>query len=214
MRVPAPEVTAGRVRGAGVPARRLVVIASSTGGPGALDAVIGRLPAVLGAGVLVVQHMPAGFTTSLAARLDAVGSLPCHEGVEDDLIADDRILLAPGDRHVTSSESGRLRLSSLPHVNGVRPAADVTLRAVAPFWGDRLLAVVLTGMGVDARDGARAVKVHGGCVIAQDRETSAIWGMPGAIVEAGLADSVLPLEHIADAIASWAAGDPVARSDR
>jgi two-component system chemotaxis response regulator CheB len=154
--------------------------------------------------------MPPGFTASLAGRLDTAGQVPCHEAAAHDLIVDNDALLAPGDFHMISSVSGRIQLSLLSPVNGVRPAADVTLQSVAPVWRDRLLAVVLTGMGVDGRDGARAVKAHGGSVIAQDRETSAVWGMPGAIVEAGLADRVLPLERIADAIAAWAAGGAAA----
>jgi two-component system chemotaxis response regulator CheB len=206
----APTTPARPVRTGGVSSRRLVVIASSTGGPGALNAVVPRLSPSLGAGVLIVQHMPPGFTASLAGRLGAVGQIPCHEAAANDLIVDNEALLAPGDFHMISSISGRIQLSSLPAVNGVRPAADVTLQAVAPVWRDRLLAVVLTGMGVDARDGAKAVKAHGGCVIAQDRDTSAVWGMPGAIVEAGLADRVLPLDRIADAIAAWAAGGAAA----
>jgi two-component system, chemotaxis family, protein-glutamate methylesterase/glutaminase len=195
-------------RTGGIAARRLVVIASSTGGPGALNAVVPRLPAHLGAGVLIVQHMPPGFTAQLAARLGQAGQVPVHEAAAGDLVVDNEALLAPGDFHMITSISGRIQLSSLPPVNAVRPAADVTLQAVAPVWRERLLCVVLTGMGQDGRDGARVVKSHGGTVIAQDRETSTVWGMPGSVVEAGLADRVLPLDRIADAIASWCAGSP------
>jgi two-component system chemotaxis response regulator CheB len=208
--VAAPPAPVRIARIGGVTSRRLVVIASSTGGPGALHAIVPRLPADLGAGVLVVQHMPPGFTASLAGRLDSSGEIPCHEGAANDLIVDNEVLLAPGDHHMISSMSGRIQLSSLPPVNGVRPAADVTLQAVAPVWRERMLAVVLTGMGVDGREGARAVRSHGGTVIVQDRDTSAVWGMPGAVVEAGLADRVLPLERIADAIRAWAAAGPPA----
>lgn len=197
-------------RAGGVSSRRLVVIASSTGGPGALNAVVPHLPANMAAGVLIVQHMPPGFTASLAGRLDAVGTLACHEAAANDLIVDGEVLLAPGDHHMISSISGRIQLSSLPPVNGVRPAADVTLQAVAPVWRERILCVILTGMGCDGRDGAKAVKAHGGMIIAQDRETAAVWGMPGSVVEAGLADRVLPLEKIADAIAAWVSGGPAA----
>ena len=195
-----------------VSARRLVVIASSTGGPAALNAVVPKLAARINAGVLVVQHMPPGFTASLAQRLDAAGRLPVHEAAANDLICDDEALIAPGDFHMITSISGRIQLSSLPAVNGVRPAADVTLQAVAPIWRDRLLAVVLTGMGADGREGCRAVKAHGGTVIAQDQATSTVWGMPGSVVEAGLADKVLPLDRIADAINAWAAGAAPARA--
>jgi len=122
--------------------------------------------------------------------------------------------VAPGDQHLISSLSGRVQLASLPPVNGVRPSADVTLQAVAPIWRERLLCVVLTGMGHDGREGARMVRQHGGTVIAQDRATSTIWGMPGSVVEAGLADAILPLDQIGRAIASWTRETAPARAGR
>ena len=206
---PAPVIAAAPARivkvGA-IAARRLIVIASSTGGPAALAAVVPKLPGHINAGILLVQHMPPGFTASLAGRLDATGPMSVHEATANDLITDDEALIAPGDFHLITSLSGRVQLSSLPPVNGVRPAADVTLQAVAPVWRDRMLAVILTGMGVDGREGCKAVKAHGGMVIAQDQASSTVWGMPGSVVEAGLADKVLPLDRIADAIAAWATG--------
>jgi two-component system chemotaxis response regulator CheB len=195
-----------------VAARKLVVIASSTGGPSALHAVIKALPARLGAAVAIVQHMPPGFTTSLATRLDSAGQLRCTEAAADDLLVEDEILVAPGDFHMICSTSGRIQLVRLPAVNGVRPAADVTLQAVAPIWRERLLCVVLTGMGCDALCGARAVRQHGGDVIAQDAATSTIYGMPAAVAEAGLTDRVLPLHQIGDAIATWCGADRSAES--
>jgi two-component system, chemotaxis family, protein-glutamate methylesterase/glutaminase len=200
---PAAPAIVSRPRRSNVAARRLVVIASSTGGPSALQVVASDLPAVLDAGVVIVQHMPTGFTASLAKRLAGTGALPAGEASADDLIAAGEIVVAPGDRHLIASLSGRIQLASLPPVNGVRPSADVTLQAVAPIWRERLLCVVLTGMGHDGRDGARAVRQHGGTVIAQDQATSTVWGMPGSIVEAGLAHAVLPLEQIGGAIAAW-----------
>jgi two-component system, chemotaxis family, protein-glutamate methylesterase/glutaminase len=188
-----------------VAAARLVVVASSTGGPSALHALIKGLPETLGAGMAIVQHMPPGFTASLASRLDFAGRLRCSEATSEDVLVEDEILVAPGDRHMICSNSGHIQLVHLPPVNGVRPAADVTLQAVAPIWRERLLCVVLTGMGVDAREGARAVKNHGGTVISQDAATATIYGMPAAVAEAGLSDRVLPLHQIAAAIASWAA---------
>jgi two-component system chemotaxis response regulator CheB len=190
-----------------VAARRLVVVASSTGGPSALSVLVKGLPSTLGAAVAIVQHMPAGFTASLAARLDSAGMLRCAEATSEDILVGGEILVAPGDRHMISSSSGHIRLVRLLPVNGVRPAADVTLQSVAPIWRERLLCVVLTGMGVDARDGARAVKLYGGRVIAQDAATATIYGMPGAVTEAGLVDQVLPLEKIASSVAAWSAAD-------
>jgi two-component system chemotaxis response regulator CheB len=186
-----------------VAARKLVVVASSTGGPSALHTYVKGLPADLGAAMAIIQHMPPGFTASLAARLDAAGQLRCSEANSEDILTEDEILVAPGDRHLICSTNGHVQLVRLPPVNGVRPAADVTLQAVAPVWRDRLLCVVLTGMGVDARDGCRAVKQHGGTVISQDAATSTIYGMPAAVAEAGLTDKVLPLHQIAAAVASW-----------
>ncbi|MBA3876290.1 MAG: chemotaxis response regulator protein-glutamate methylesterase [Anaerolinea sp.] len=195
---------AGKPRPPRTVARKIVVIASSTGGPSALQAVVGGLPERLGGAVLIVQHMPAGFTSSLARRLDSSGRLEVVEAAADDLISDERILVAPGDYHLVSSASGRIQLVRLPPVNGVRPAADVTLQSLAPVWRDRMLSVVLTGMGSDGTEGARAVRKHGGAVFAQDEATATIYGMPRAVVEAGLADRVLPLDRMADAIAAWA----------
>jgi len=210
-----------------VAARKLVVVASSTGGPSALHTFVKGLPEHLGAAMAIVQHMPPGFTASLAARLDSVGQLRCSEGTSEDILVEDEILVAPGDRHMICSTNGHIQLVHLPPVNGVRPAADVTLQAVAPIWRERLLCVVLTGMGVDGRDGCKAAKQHGGTVISQDAATATIYGMPAAVAEAGLTDKVLPLHQIAAAVAAWcatgsleasglsgSAGESAPRSDR
>jgi two-component system chemotaxis response regulator CheB len=186
-----------------VAAARLVVVASSTGGPSALHALVKGLPEPLGAAMAIVQHMPPGFTASLAARLDSAGQLRCSEATSEDILVENEILVAPGDRHMICSTSGHIQLVHLPPVNGVRPAADVTLQAVAPIWRERLLCVVLTGMGVDACEGARAVKNHGGTVFSQDAATATIYGMPAAVAEAGLSDRVLPLHQIAAVVAGW-----------
>jgi two-component system chemotaxis response regulator CheB len=183
------------------PAHRLVVIAASTGGPAALQRVVAGLPSPLGSGVLVVQHMPAGFTAALAQRLAVAGPLPCREAAAGDPIAEDEILVAPGGLHLLTSLSGRVELAPLPPVNGVRPAADVTLQAVAPVWRENLLAVVLTGMGQDGAAGGQTVKAHGGSVFAQDEGTAVVYGMPAAV--APFADRILPLEAIPEAIAHW-----------
>ena len=199
--------------GARVVARKLVVVASSTGGPSALHTFVRGLPEHLGAAMAMVQHMPPGFTASLAARLDSAGQLRCSEATSEDILVEDEILVAPGDRHMICSASGHIQLVHLPPVNGVRPAADVTLQAVAPIWRERLLCVVLTGMGVDARDGCKAVKQHGGTVISQDAATATIYGMPAAVAEAGLTDKILPLHQIAAAVAAWCATGSLDASD-
>jgi two-component system chemotaxis response regulator CheB len=195
-------------------ARRLVVVASSTGGPSALHVMMGGLPDRLEAALVIVQHMPPGFTASLANRLNSVGRIPCAEAVNDEVLVESEAFVTPGDQHIIASTSGHLQLVQLPPVNGLRPAVDVTLQAVAPIWRERLLCVVLTGMGTDGREGCRAVKLHGGTVVAQDAATSTIYGMPAAVVEAGLADQILPLTTIATAIATWCAAEPRAGKGR
>jgi two-component system chemotaxis response regulator CheB len=179
----------------------VVVIAVSTGGPAALERVIPALPPDLPYGVLVVQHMPAEFTRALAARLASLSSLEVREAKQGERMVKGRVLIAPGDRHVVIQRSGMLDITQSAPVNNCRPSADVTLQSAAPVYGPRLTAVVMTGMGRDGAVGAAAVRAAGGKVIAQDRETSVVWGMPRAVVEMGVADEVLPLNRIAARIA-------------
>ncbi len=179
---------------------RLVVIATSTGGPRALQAVIPHLPSPLGAGVLVVQHMPPGFIGSLAQRLDAVSRLEVREARDGDEIRPDRVLIAPGGRHLEVSSVGRVRLSDAPPIGALRPRADVTLTTAARHYGSRLVVAVLTGMGDDGTAGARDVRAAGGTVIAEDESTCVVWGMPRAIVAAGLQEAVVPLDAMPLAI--------------
>lgn len=195
---------AGRRDRAGRRARGLVVVATSTGGPRALETLLSRLPADLEAGLVVVQHMLTGFTATLAERLDRLGPLSVREAAVGIRLVDGLVLVAPGDRHVLVDGSGRVTLDESPRINGLRPAADVTLLAAAPVWGPRLLSVVLTGMGRDGTAGAQATRAHGGFVLAQDEATAAVYGMPRAVVEAGAADRILPLDEIGTAIAEWA----------
>lgn len=188
-------------------AHRIVVLCTSTGGPTALRALIPRLSPALGAAVIVIQHMPAGFTEPLAARLDAASTLSVQEAVDGQPLVADRVVVAPGDRHLMVSADGLVRLSGLPRVNGVRPSADITLQSIAGTWRERVLVVVMTGLGSDGREGARAVKANGGTVISQDESSSLVHGMPGAVIAAGLADAVLPLDGIPEAIAEWSRPD-------
>jgi two-component system chemotaxis response regulator CheB len=198
----APEA-AGTPTTDGAVASRLVVMCCSTGGPTALRAVVPRLPTPLGAAVVIVQHMPAGFTAALASRLDVLSTIAVQEATDGQRLTDDRVVVAPGDRHMVISADGTVRLSGLPRVNGVRPSADVTLQSVAAAWGERLLAVVMTGIGADGREGARAIRANGGRVIGQDEASSLVHGMPRAVIDAGLADQVLGLEELPAAIAGW-----------
>lgn len=181
---------------------RVVVIAASTGGPAALSRVIPALPATLDAAVLVVQHMPAGFIRALAARLDGMSSLEVSEAGEGERLHQGRVFVAPGDRHLELLEGGRIHLSSAAPVNSCRPAADVTMHAVASLLGPRATGVVLTGMGRDGAQGLAEIRRAGGRTVAQDERSCVVYGMPRAAVELGVVDRVLTPEAIATVIAS------------
>jgi two-component system, chemotaxis family, protein-glutamate methylesterase/glutaminase len=181
--------------------KRVVVIACSTGGPKALGELIPRLPSPLGAGTLIVQHMPAGFTASLAARLDAASSLDVREAAGGEALAPGAALLAPGGVHLRLGTDRHARLSDDDPVGGLRPRADFTIEDAAKLYGSRTLLVVLTGMGKDGLEGARAVRAVGGRVICEAESSCTVYGMPRAVAEAGLADEVLPLDELPAAIA-------------
>jgi len=182
---------------------RLVVIAASTGGPAALARLIPALVPGRDATVVVVQHLPAGYTAALAAQLAEHAAFPVREAQPGDELAPGVVLVAPGDRHLSLARDGRVTLRDDPPVHGVRPAADVTLRAAAQGFGPRVVAVVLTGMGQDGALGAAAVKAAGGRTIAQDRATSTVYGMPRAAVELGAIDEVAPLYRIAEIVNNY-----------
>src|SRR3954466_7703512 len=186
---------------AGVGSKPLVFIASSTGGPAALARLVPQLPGRLGAGTVIVQHMPAGFTTSLAARLDKASALEVVEAKAGDLLAPDKALLGPGGLHLRLDAERRAVLSDDAPIGGLRPRADLAIEDAAKLFGRRLLLVVLTGMGNDGVAGARAVRAHGGRVLIQEESTCTVYGMPRAVAEAGLADAVFGLDELPAAIA-------------
>jgi two-component system chemotaxis response regulator CheB len=183
---------------------RLVLIATSTGGPRALAALVPKLPAPLGVGTLIVQHMPAGFTGSLAARLNASSRLEVLEATGGEQLDPGTALLAPGGRHLRLAEGGRTTLTDTAPVGGLRPRADLLIEDAARAYGERLLLVVLTGMGNDGLAGAREVRRHGGRILVEAEETCTVYGMPRAIVDGGLADDVIDLGSLPEAIASEA----------
>jgi two-component system chemotaxis response regulator CheB len=183
---------------------KTVVIATSTGGPRALAALLPKLPSPLGKGTVIVQHMPPGFTGSLAARLDRASKLNVREASGGESLDPRTALLAPGGRHLRIARDGRTSLTEEPEVGGLRPRADLTIKDAAEAFRDRLVLVVLTGMGNDGLAGARDVRRLGGRILAESRDTATVFGMPRAIVEAQLADDVMPLDRLAEAIATEA----------
>ena len=176
---------------------RLCVIGISTGGPAALSELVPALPAELRIAIVVVQHMPAHFTGALAERLDAVSHVTVHEAQAGDRPLAGTVLIAPGDRHLEFDDRGAIALTDGPHVNGCRPAADVTRISAARVYGRRALAVVMTGMGKDGAAGALAIKRVDGKTLAQDQASSVIYGMPKAAIDAGAIDEVAALADIA-----------------
>jgi two-component system chemotaxis response regulator CheB len=185
-------------------APRAVVIAASTGGPRALAQLLPALPDRLGEGTLIVQHMPAGFTGSLAARLDRMSPLHVREAGLGDQLEPGTALIAPGGTHLRLDGARHARLTDEAPVGGLRPRADLTIADVAAGWGERTLLVVLTGMGRDGAQGARAVRAAGGRILCEAAESCTVYGMPRAVIEDGLADVVLPLGELAEAIAAEA----------
>jgi two-component system, chemotaxis family, protein-glutamate methylesterase/glutaminase len=184
---------------------RLVLIATSTGGPRALAALVPKLPAPLGLGALIVQHMPAGFTGSLATRLNAASALRVIEAKGGETLDPRTALLAPGGSHLRLAEDARTAvLSEEPAIGGLRPRADLLIQDAARAYRDRLLLVVLTGMGNDGLSGAREVRRNGGRILVEAEESCTVYGMPRAIVDAGLADEIHDLGRLAEVIASEA----------
>lgn len=183
----------------------IVVIAASTGGPSALAALLPELPARLGAGTVIVQHMPTGFTGGLAQRLDRAARLNVREVAGGEAIEPGVALLAPGGTHLRLTTDGTAHLSYAPEVGGLRPRADLTIADAARLYGKHTVLVVLTGMGTDGLEGAAEVRRRGGRVLVEAESSCAVYGMPRAIAEARLADAELPLCDLPAAIAAEAA---------
>jgi len=185
----------------------IVVIGISTGGPNALREVFARIDPHLGRPVVVVQHMPAGFTEEFAASLDRICPLEVKEAADGDLLKPGRVLIAPGDWHVVVEKrplAGIVRVNQDPTENGHRPSADVLFRSVAREYGNKALAVIMTGMGKDGARELGSVYREGGITLGQDEATSVVYGMPKVAYEMGHVMEQVSLEHMAERISSLA----------
>jgi len=181
----------------------LLAIGASTGGPNALAELFTRIPAQFPIPIVIVQHMPPMFTQLLAERLTRGSLIPTEEAKSGTILEPGHAYVAPGDFHVTVVRSGtrnRLQVDQNPAENGCRPSFDPLLRSVATLFGPNSMAVVLTGMGQDGLKGCEAVRAVAGQILVQDEASSVVWGMPGHVARAGLADQILPLPHLADEI--------------
>jgi len=181
----------------------VVAIGASTGGPRALSMVIEALPADFPLPILVVQHMPPLFTRSLAERLASRSVLRCAEGADGAILEPGTVWIAPGNWHMTVVRDGndtRIRLTGEPPENSCRPSVDPLFRSVAEVYGPSALGILLTGMGQDGLLGARRIHERQGRILVQDEATSVVWGMPGAVARAGLAQKIVPLSDMAGEI--------------
>ncbi len=181
----------------------ILAIGTSTGGPRALQEVLTRLPGSLPCPAIVVQHMPPGFTKSLADRLNSICELTVKEAEDNDRLIPGIVLVAPGDHHLTVRKEGSnvfVKLNKDPAIGGLRPAVDPMMISVAETFGAKTIGVILTGMGHDGAKGMQVVKRLRGMTIAEDQSTAVVFGMPKAAIDAGVVDTILPLPQVADGI--------------
>lgn len=176
----------------------LLVIGTSTGGPVALQKVLAQLPKNYPLPIVLVQHMPSTFTSAFAQRLDSLCQISVVEARDGDVLQPGVALLAPGGKQLMISKGGKVRILDGDERLNYKPCVDITFGSAANVFGDKVLAVVLTGMGADGCEGAKLLKQKGSTVWAQDEETSVIYGMPMAIAKANLADEILPLLKVGE----------------
>ena len=188
--------------------KKMVVLASSTGGPKALGQILPQLNPDIAAGIVVVQHMPAGFTHSLAARLNEESAIKIKEGEDGEILQPGKALIVPGGFNMTFESSPEknvyVQLKKGSKKEGICPSADLAMKSLASLYGKNCLGVVVTGMGNDGTEGLKEIKNSGGSTIAEDASSCIVYGMPKAAAEAGVVDRVLPLSQIADSIMKWA----------
>jgi len=178
---------------------KILIIGSSTGGPRALNTLVPELEKIPAA-VLIIQHMPVGFTHSLAERLDSISKLKVKEAEPGDSLEVGKVLLAPGGFHMVLNSEKKIELNQNPTVHGVRPAIDVTMFSVVQHFGKSVVGVILTGMGMDGTSGSTLIHSSGGYIFAEDESTCVVWGMPRSVVEAGVVDKVVPLHEMANVV--------------
>jgi two-component system chemotaxis response regulator CheB len=203
-----PDSASMRTAVAYVPPKHVVAIASSTGGPSALLEIFSKIPVSTGAGFVVAQHMPDKFTRTFAERLDRKGSVRTSEGQDGDRLGRCTGFVCPGRQCMELHQNGaelRIVVAAPRPDDRYVPSADRLLKSVAAAAGGRAVAVILTGMGDDGVEGARAIRDAGGIVLAESQETAVVYGMPGAAVRAGIAQKVLPLPQIAEYLAALGA---------
>jgi two-component system chemotaxis response regulator CheB len=184
---------------AALPPRRVIAIGISTGGPNALQFVLSQIPADFQSTIVIVQHMPEGFTEMFAKRLDECCALDVHEARSGDLLIAGRVLICPGNRHMMLRRMPRgdmVVLSDAPPVNGHRPSADVLFHSLAQEFGLTAVGVLMTGMGDDGAEGLGAIKAAGGMTIAQSEDTCVVSGMPRAAILKGYANKIIPLDGL------------------
>jgi two-component system chemotaxis response regulator CheB len=184
----------------------IVVVGVSTGGPQALKALMPSLPAAFPVPVVIVLHMPPGYTELYAAKLNEISALHVKEAAEGDEVAAGTVLIAPAGRHLTFRRSGgqvicHLDLRPLDTLH--RPSVDVMFQSAAEVFGGRILGVVMTGMGSDGREGSAWIKARGGRVLTEAEQSCVVYGMPRSVAEAGLSDAAVPLERLAQTILEW-----------
>ncbi|WP_371371243.1 chemotaxis response regulator protein-glutamate methylesterase [Sporomusa aerivorans] len=178
---------------------RIIAIGTSTGGPRALQEIITKLPGSIPCGVLVVQHMPPGFTKSLAERLNSLSSVTVKEAEHNDVIRPGLVIIAPGDYHMLIEREGGkavVKLNQQPPIGGHRPAVDPMMESVARIYGGKTIGVILTGMGHDGAKGMQAIKQQNGYTIAEDQSTAVVFGMPKSAIELGVIDKIAPITGI------------------
>ncbi len=187
----------------------VIAIGSSTGGPQALFNVLKGMKGRVKQPILITQHMPATFTKILAEHINRMTGWTCNEATDGMAIQAGQVYLAPGDYHMVVEGSGPnkvLKLNQDPPENFCRPAVDPMLRSISAAYGRKILTVILTGMGADGLKGSQVVMDNGGALVAQDEETSVVWGMPGAVAQAGICNAVLPLDDISSYVVKVAGG--------